>query len=229
VEFRELAIASSRQETHELAHLELAAPDDYLDAYTTPGQYIQIKIGDLKPGFFALASAPHERRIELLVKHDSPLAAAVVARNAGDSVSVSLPQGKGFPIKEALGNDVFIVGVGSGIAPLRGLVREMLIDAKAYGQMHFLYGARTRDSFPFAQEIESWAERGIDVARVCSQPATGTWDGHMGRIQDLVRARAKSIHAQSAVYVCGMKAMVEDVKAAFAEKGLAPGRVFQNF
>jgi NAD(P)H-flavin reductase len=229
VEFRELTIASSRQETPELAHLELAAPDDYLDAYTAPGQYIQIKAAALKPQFFALASAPHERRIELLVKHDSPLTATIVARRAGESLIASLPQGNGFPLKEALGNDVFVVGVGSGIAPLRGLVHEMLIDAKAYGRIHFFYGARTSQSFPFAKEIDGWSEQGIEIARVCSQPVTGTWDSHTGRIQDLVRARAKAIHRDSAVFVCGMKAMVEDVKAAFAEKGLAPGRVFQNF
>ena len=43
--------------------------------YTKGGQYLQLKVGDSKPGYFAIASAPSpERPIELLIKNQGSTA-----------------------------------------------------------------------------------------------------------------------------------------------------------
>jgi NAD(P)H-flavin reductase len=64
------------------------------------------------------------------------------------------------------------------------------------------------------------------------QISQGSWQGATGHVQDVLRSRrtqAPAISAQSAVYVCGPKPMVEELKPLLQEMGLDAGRVFQNF
>jgi sulfhydrogenase subunit gamma (sulfur reductase) len=227
--FHKVAVAEMRNETPELLHLALRNPGaEFHAAYTAPGQYIQIRHGDLKPGFFALASGPKHGQVELLIKRGSPLTNIIADLRVGDLIEATVPQGKGYPLEQAKGRDVYLVGVGSGMAPLRALMHELLRERSAYGRIAFVYGARASGAFPYANEVDSWKNYDVDVTCACSQPAAGTWSGPVGRVQACLAAREK-VDAQSAVFVCGMKPMVEDVKAAFAKLGLADGRVFQNF
>ena len=56
--------------------------------YTKPGQFIQVKVGDTKPGFFAIASPPdpnNQGLVELLIKRQGDTAEAICAVAAGES------------------------------------------------------------------------------------------------------------------------------------------------
>jgi len=228
--FTEVTVADVRAETPELTHLDLLAPSaEFLSAYTTPGQYVQIKIGENKPGFFALASAPGEERLSLLIKRGNPTADTIVSTPAGGKLQVSVPSGKGYPFELARGCDVFLIGVGSGIAPLRSVVRAMLKDRDSFRNVRLIYGARTSTSFPYAGEMQDCANRGIEVCRVCSQPHANTWNERVGRVQQALLEDFSGVSATSVAFVCGMKAMVEDVKNAFGNIGMPPERVYQNF
>jgi sulfhydrogenase subunit gamma (sulfur reductase) len=224
-----LEITDTHDETPLLCHLTLAASPEFQNAYTIPGQYVQISAGDNKPGFFAIASAPGEKQIDLLVKRGSPSADAITHKKRGDSLSISLPAGKGYPLNPARGGDVFLIGVGSGIAPLRALMLTILKERSAYKRVVLIYGARTSCAFPFSKEMESWAASDVEVERVCSQPAADSWNGRVGRVQDVLLSRKTPVDPASTVFVCGMKSMVEDVKSAFAGLGVPADRIHQNF
>jgi hypothetical protein len=55
--------------------------------YTTPGQYVQVKVGDSKPGFFAIASAPNVNNqgvLEFLIKKQSGASELLCGLDAGE-------------------------------------------------------------------------------------------------------------------------------------------------
>jgi hypothetical protein len=57
---------------------------DLAKGYTAGGQYLQLKIGNSKPGFFAIASAPSSKStIELLVKNQGSTAELLCDSKAG--------------------------------------------------------------------------------------------------------------------------------------------------
>src|SRR5579864_9498014 len=102
-----------RAETPEHVHFELAAPPESLSAYTVPGQYLQVQVqslAGLKPAFFAMASGPARERFEFLVKRGSPIGAAIAAQKSGEMLHVTAPTGKGYPLAQGMGRDVFLVG-----------------------------------------------------------------------------------------------------------------------
>lgn len=228
--FIDLKIAAAHAETPELCHVSLTgAPPEFLAAHTAPGQYVQIRAGGNKPGFFALASAPGRPQIELLIKRGSPIADAIISTPVGATLQVSPPAGRGYPMEQARGRSLFVIGVGSGIAPLRAVIQSVIDQRDAYGRVCLIYGARNSGGFPYCAEMASWKTRSIDVIQVCSQPAAGTWNGTVGRVQHALLAGHAQIDPASAAFVCGMKAMVEDVKAALMKLGLPADRVYQNY
>jgi NAD(P)H-flavin reductase len=227
--FTPLKVADVHAETHELVHLALSgASTEFMSAYSTPGQYVQIKVGTNKPGFFALASAPGEAPLELLIKRGSPISDAIVAINIGEPLEVSAPAGKGYPLAQSRGKDLFLVGVGSGMAPLRAVVHYVLKNRGDFKRVVFVYGARTC-AFPYQNEFENWRRGDVELTCVCSQPHAGSWSGPVGRVQHIIEKDHSNIGADSNVFCCGMKAMVEDVKSAFTKLGLAADRIHQNF
>jgi len=228
--FHVLPIANVREETPELVHLELGdVPAAVQQAYAVPGQYVQIQEGAGKPGFFAIACGPSKGKLEFLIKRGNPVADAITAKRPGQALAVSAPAGKGYPMQEARGKDLFLFAVGSGLTPVRAVVHEVIRERDAYGDVKLFYGVRTAGGFPYADEIGAWLTYRIEVTRVCSQPEPGTWQNLTGRVQDVFRQRKPHVAPDACVFVCGMKGMVEGVKAAVQEFGLPPQRVFQNF
>lgn len=228
--FHAVALAGVQPLTPELTRLTLAVPPtDLLAGYRVPGQYVQIKEGEGKPGFFAIANGPGGETFEFAIKGGSPLADALIAKRPGDMLAITVPAGKGYPMAEARGRDVVLFAAGSGIAPVRAVVHEILKQRDAYGSVKLYYGARTAASFAFDAELSAWLTQKIEVTRICSQPGTGTWNGITGHVQDVFRQRKPHVTAETCIFACGMKGMIEGVKAACQELGVPPTRVFQNF
>jgi len=229
IPFHVLTVRSVHAETPELFNVVVEADAALRELYIIPGQYAQIKAGGLKPGFFAFASAPGDSVFQFLIKRGSPISDAIISHKTGETVQVSAPQGKGYPIGAARGRDVLLIGVGSGIAPLRALLEMLLKERAEYGKISLTYGARTQCAFPYENDFKRWVESGVSVTRICSQPRPDTWSGGVGRVQSVLLADAAPLTSGCVAFVCGMKTMVEDVKSALAQRGLPADRVFQNF
>lgn len=228
--FHPVKIGAARQETPLLTHLTLAdVSTELLAAYKTPGQYVQIQEGGLKPGYFAIACGPGRGTLEFLLKRGTPLADLLCAKQPGATLQIGAPAGKGYPLEHARGHDLYLCGVGSGIAPLRAVVHAVLRERQAFCAIKFYYGARRCEDFPYANELDSWLAHGVEVTRVCSQPEPGTWNASIGHIQDALRARRLVPTPGDCVFACGMKPLVEDLKVLFTGLGLPAERVFQNF
>lgn len=122
----------------------------------------------------------------------------------GDELVVFGPLGKGYQFDESQRRPVLVAG-GVGVAPLLFLARELAASGK---RPLFLYGARTEDDLPLADEI-------AEVADLLVTTENGSV-GEQGLVtQPLRRALAES--PDSIVYSCGPDGMlhaVADVAAA---------------
>lgn len=196
--------------------------------YTVAGQYLKVQAPGGQAGMFALAQAPG-RPLELLVKRGGPVADSLVALGEGDVVLLSGAQGKGFPVAEAAGRDVWLFAVGSGIAPIRALVQALVADQDRarHGKVTLYEGQREPEHFGFAAERAAWRAAGVTVVEVLSRPHHN-WSGRTGHVQNaLLEDRPDG--AGAVAYLCGMKAMVEGVRETAATLGLPRERTFLNY
>jgi len=224
-------VIAAWDETRELRGLTVCLPEDAYRSHERPGQVVKVHTA-VGEAYFALASAPAPGcRVDLLVKRGGKVAdAAVRAAAAGRTLEVSAPFGKGFPYEEGQGRHVLLFAAGSGIAPIRALVQRILHDRESFGTVTLFYGQRRGADFAYRSEHRPWERAGVRVV-LCPSQESEAWPGVRGRVQEVARSLefGGAEPGNSVAFVCGMTAMVDDVKATLRQFGIPPERVHLNF
>jgi NAD(P)H-flavin reductase len=224
-------VVDAWDETECLRALRLSLPADLYRSHERPGQVVKVHTA-VGEAYFALASAPSpDCVVDLLVKRGGKVAdAAIAAAAPGLMLEVSAPFGKGFPIEEGHGRHVLLFAAGSGIAPVRALVQHVLAHRSDFDRVTLFYGQRGHDDFAYRAEHLAWERGGVRVV-LCPSREDEAWPGVRGRVQEVARSLAfgGSPPESSVAFVCGMTAMVDDVKATLARAGIPPARVHLNF
>jgi len=226
MDWQAMRVTRVTQEGREMRHVTLAAARPVEFGY---GQYVQIRQGDGKPGYFAIASPPEQgHALEFLIKGGGDVAQALYDAAPGDTFDVGDPMGPGFPREDLLGRNVILIGVGSGMAPLRSVIGSILANRADYGaRVMLLYGARTPFHIPFRPEIAKWRAQ-IEVYKAMSQPGDADWSGYVGYVQHILEDI--EVAAENTIAcICGMTPMVDAVKVKLAEMGIPEDDVYLNF
>ncbi len=204
----------------QLVALEL----DHVPAdYVNPGQFLQVTVGDLKPAYYALASSPGEP-ILLLVKNDGPMGSALANVQVGDSVRITPPIGKGFPLAQVDGLDLVILCNGSGISAARPVIRSEIARGLPR-KVTFYLGVLSEDRIAFAEELAGWRTAGVDVQVILQLPTPGFRDGFVqgaAAIDGWVRPDV-------GVVLVGVPQMIEQARALYLSVGANAEHLLVNF
>ena len=119
--------------------------------------------------------------------------------------------------------DAVFLAAGTGITPLRAMLRHLLAgdaDSNTRAQFTLLYGARTPEGLYFRDEFEDLARRRENFRfwPTISGPEK-QWSGRRGRVQDHLQEALVNQGQGLDFYLCGPKAMVNDVRAVLAASG----------
>jgi NAD(P)H-flavin reductase len=179
---------------------------------------------------YSIAGAPEDARrdgvIELLVgvKEDGD-ATDHLALERGAAVDVEGPLGSfTFPHDPAERNFVFVAG-GTGIAPLRAMLRHVILRSTAARHVGLLYSARTPEEFAFASEFHALAATGIiDFRQTITRDTDRQWSGARGRIGR--RDLQQLVHdPETLCFVCGPRALVDEMPKLLEEIGVSRERI----
>jgi NAD(P)H-flavin reductase len=180
---------------------------------------------------YSIASAPEEAaesgQLEFLIKVDSggrwgehfePLVRGSWLAVRGPYGSFVLPD---HPHEHRF---AFIAG-GTGIAPLRAMIRHAVITGKPPGTRHLLYSARTPRDFAYLPELRAMAREGdIRLMLTATRERTPRWRGAKGRIATSQLAALVDDPA-TLCFVCGPAAMVNEVPPMLRQLGINAARI----
>jgi NAD(P)H-flavin reductase len=119
-----------------------------------------------------------------------------------------------------------LVGVGTGVAPLRALIHEQIQRGGA-NELVLLAGSRSESDMLWGRELSALAKEHprFRFEPTLSMP-TNEWRGRRGRVQEHVSELLAPFGSEVLVYVCGQSAMVADVVASLrARHGLDSSRI----
>ncbi len=179
---------------------------------------------------YSIACAPEDARrnraIDLLVGvRENGEAGDHLSLAPGVEIDVEGPIGSfTFPPEVAEPNILFIAG-GTGIAPLRAMLRHALLMRPAPARVGLLYSARTPDEFAFADEFRALEARGaIELRQTITRDTTLDWSCRRGRIdRDALRPL---LHApETLCFICGPRTLVDDMPKILADLGVPPERI----
>ena len=176
-----------------------------------PGQHLELALGR-EPGTrvpYSIASAQHAEHPDEFELAVSTVGGRdfVAELEVGTPVFVSRP--RGLFVWEDHGGSTLLVGIGTGIAPLRAMVQACLVTVPER-PLTLLFGARTEADLLFGEELGALAARypAFSFQPTLSQ-AQASWTGKRGRVQSHLAEVAARL-SNPAAYVCGTRTMVLD-------------------
>ena len=140
---------------------------------------------------------------------------------AGGKVPLAGPVGLPFLIPSDPYTPLLIVGLGTGIAPFRAMLRELYEERDWQGQVMLFYGARTGLETVYSGDVAEISKRAADfspVEVVSPRPAWGDPEdlaGAIGSQQDAVwkLLQEPEVH----VYMAGLTRVGEEFDAALSK------------
>ena len=200
-------------------------------AHFIPGQYVRMGFPCLKepaPAYFAIASSPWDKDgFEFVIKCTAGMSEKLASLALGSELEIEGPMGKGFDLEPFRNHDVILMGVGTGIAPLRSVWRNLIQHREDYGKVSIYAGFLTAFHRLLTDEMDELSEYDIDVS---VSLATGhqDWDGAVGYVQHALEADAVN-GENTVVCLAGMSVMVDACTQTLHNLGFNDERILLNF
>jgi ferredoxin-NADP reductase len=191
------------------------------------GQHVDVRLtaedGYQAQRSYSIASAPEDEHLVLTVEElddgeVSPYLTEVL--RPGDELELRGPIGGYFVWQESLGGPILLVGGGSGVVPLRAMLRHhRAVESDVPARL--LYSARTRADLIYRSELADY-----DTTITLTREQPRDWDGRTGRVnEELLGEVAWAPAERPLVYVCGPTGFVEAVAEALVALGHDPRQI----
>jgi NAD(P)H-flavin reductase len=205
-------IQSIKPEAHGVSTFSLAFVEPELAAgfRFAPGQFNMVYLPGHGEVAISLSSDPGEPRVMgHTIRSAGSVTRALERLKPGDMLGIRGPYGNGWPLEEALGKSLILVGGGIGLAPLRPAILQVLRQRQAFERVVLMYGGRTPADLLYTEEFDHWREQGLEI-HVTVDVADADWQGQVGVVPALFY-RLRLDYKRAMVMTCGPEIMMRFV------------------
>jgi ferredoxin-NADP reductase len=197
------------------------------------GQHVDVRLtaadGYQAQRSYSIASAPEDKQLVLTVERleDGEVSPYLVDElRVGDELELRGPIGGYFVWEQALGGPLMLAAGGSGVVPLRAMLRHWAAGDRAVAAT-LLYSSRSLEDLIYREElVRLGGQGGAKVHVALTRECPDDWEGHRGRIdRRLLEAVGSPPADEPRVYICGPTAFVEAVAEALVGIGHDPSRI----
>jgi ferredoxin-NADP reductase len=198
-----------------------------------PGQHVDIRLtaedGYQAQRSYSIASAPEDEQLVLTVERmeDGEVSPYLVDElRPGDQFELRGPIGGYFIWEAAFGGPLLLLAGGSGIVPLRCMLRHRAA-ARSDAPARLLYSSRRLSEVIYRDELERLAAGdGVGVYFTLTREQPPDWAGYARRLDPaLLTEVAWPANERPLTYICGSNAFVETAANTLVELGHDAGRI----
>ena len=179
------------------------------------GQFLTLYNREDEGRCYSIAS--HSEMDDFIELHIRVVAKGVLSKwverdlNVGDMVQISTARGECFYTDNDLDQPLFLCGVGTGFAPLYGILRDA-ISRGHRGKIYFLVGAKTGNDLYYHSILPSIRSQQVTVHQVASKLGNSN-SNHCFQADIYEYAKSFMPKMQGAkVYLCGAESFVVKMK-----------------
>jgi NAD(P)H-flavin reductase len=190
------------------------------------GQFIELTIPGFGEAPFTPSSSQFVRdTLEMTIMRVGRATGALFGLAAGDVVGVRGPYGKRYPLEKFERREVYIIGGGVGLAPLRALFLALTHEIDKYKRIFLRYGARTPADIVYKEQLRQWEKLpGVDIDLSVDVSDDG-WMRKVGVVTCLMDEVPCDVKTAVAV-VCGPPIMMKFVTRRLVEAGFAADSIY---
>jgi len=200
---------------------------DLRESFTyEPGQFQEVSVFGVGEAPFCLTSSPTRKGfIEFSVKKIGSVTSALHEIEEGTVIGIRAPLGNWFPYEKFKGKDLWFIGGGIGMAPLRSLLNFCLDNRKDYGKIYIVYGARTSADLCFKYEFDQWQSSPDTELFLTIDSEEEGWDKNVGFVPQYVMDLKPSPRNAIAI-TCGPPIMIKFTLKNLEELGFEDDQVW---
>lgn len=183
------------------------------------GQFVEVSLpGEGEAPFTPSSNPSIKEKMDITIMKVGRLTERLHTIGEGAEVAVRGPYGAGYPLERFRGSEIYIVGGGVGLAPLRSLLLALLNEADNYKKITLRYGAKTPQDIIYKEEVKAWSKNGkVDVVLTVDK-GDHAWRGNVGVVTTILNN--KDVNTKEAVaVVCGPPVMMKFAAFKLLELG----------
>jgi len=194
------------------------------------GQYVELRVpGTDHRRQYSMANTPGEsKQLEFHIRRQPGGVATdgwvFGTLSVGERVEMAGPLGD-FRLDPEDAGPMILLGGGTGLAPLKSMVRQALTSAPDRA-IHLYHGVREESDLYDVDLFQEW-ERAHPGFRYVPCLSDQSWSGRSGYVTDAFVEDFDTCRGYSG-YLCGPPAMVDAGVKAFKRRRMAPRRIFRE-
>ncbi len=191
------------------------------------GQFVEQTLpGEGEAPFTPSSSPADSEKMEITIMKAGRVTTLLHDCEKGQKVGIRGPYGNGYPVGDFVGREVYVVGGGVGLAPIRSLFLTLVDRVRDFKSVVCRFGARTPTDFIYKKSLFGpWQELdGVDMKLTVDQ-ADGDWSGNVGVVTTILSADDVDI-ASSVAVVCGPPIMMKFATLKLLEFGFGAEQIY---
>jgi sulfite reductase subunit B len=191
------------------------------------GQFMDVTAPGVGEAPFTPSSNHNMRdRLDFTIMNVGRVTGVLHGMKKGDTIGLRGPYGECYPLEKFKGREIFIVGGGVGLAPLRALLYALFNDVDSYKKIFLKYGARTPKDIVYKKEIDEWRNRAkhIDI-ELTVDTGDETWKGNVGIVTTILKKEKMDMESAVSV-VCGPPIMMKFTTFKLIELGFKNANIY---
>jgi dihydroorotate dehydrogenase electron transfer subunit len=175
------------------------------DTLPIPGQFVMIWVPGVDEVPMSLSSYNEEGDWSITVKNVGECTNAIHNLKHGNYIGVRGPLGNGFIFPEDDVKNIFIIGGGVGMAPLKCLSFELHLQNKNF---IIIEGAKNRDELVFIEELNALDNSNSQITYCTDDGSFGSNEFASNAFEKMIQNYSKKDLSNSIAYTCGPEKMM---------------------
>ena len=191
------------------------------------GQFVELTLpGEGEAPFTPSSSPADSKKMEITIMKAGRVTALLHQCKKGQKVGIRGPFGNGYQIDDFVGKEVYIIGGGVGLAPIRSLFLTLIDRIKDFKSVVCRFGARTPDEFIYKNTLfGSWQNiAGVDI-KLTVDKSNGNWDSNVGVVTTILKPSDVNTENSVAV-ICGPPIMMRFATETVLEFGFKGKNIY---
>ena len=191
------------------------------------GQFVELTLPGEGEAPFTPSSSPSDAgKMEITIMKAGRVTALLHECKKGRKVGIRGPYGNGYPVDDFVGKEIYIVGGGVGLAPIRSLFLTLVNRIKDFKSVVCRFGARTPEDFIYKKTLFGpWQKIDGVKIKLSVDKSDGKWTGNVGVVTTILNKDDVNIESAVAI-VCGPPIMMKFATVKLLEFGFPAERIY---
>lgn len=182
-----------------------------------PGQFVTLITENGTRRSYSIANRnPHELELCISLKSDGAVSPLLWQASLGDIFTFEGPLGS-FTAPDPLNKEICLICTGTGIAPFRSLLHQLINEKAAHQKVHLISGNRYLKDMLYHEELTELAANSdwFNYQYICSRE---TLNGRQGYVHAVYTPLFED-HRDAFFMVCGWEAMCKEARNTLKAMG----------